>query len=143
MESPWRLRSGRDSNAGKLLLIPTEIRSWNGATKVISALWAADSLRGRFARGAVWSLLGALMAQGATLAASVITARLLGREQFGEYGMIQSTVGMLGIFAGLGLGMTATKFVAELRTRDPQRAGRIIALGTAAAVISGGCWRSP
>ncbi|MGO9239979.1 MAG: oligosaccharide flippase family protein [Bryobacteraceae bacterium] len=121
-----------------MLLIPTEIRSWDGATKVISALWTADSLRGRFARGAVWSLLGALMAQGATLAAAVITARLLGREQFGEYGMIQSTVGMLGIFAGLGLGVTATKYVAELRTRDPQRAGRIIALGTAAAIVSGG-----
>jgi len=98
----------------------------------------ADSLRGRFARGAVWSLIGAVIAQAAKLAASVITARVLGREQFGEYGMIQSTVGMLGIFAGLGLGLTATKYVAEFRTRDPERAGRIIALGCAVAIVSGG-----
>ncbi|MGO9968933.1 MAG: oligosaccharide flippase family protein [Bryobacteraceae bacterium] len=108
------------------------------ANRVVRNVWAADSLRGRFARGAVWSLIGALIAQGANLAASVITARLLGREQFGKYGMIQSTVGMLGIFAGLGLGVTATKYVAEFRTRDPERAGRIIALGCAVAIISGG-----
>jgi O-antigen/teichoic acid export membrane protein len=121
-----------------VLLIPTEIRSWNGTTKAISGIWAADSLRGRFARGAVWSLIGAVIAQGANLTASVITARLLGREQFGEYGIIQSTVGMLGVFAGFGLGITATKYVAELRTLDPGRAGRIIALGCAVAIISGG-----
>jgi O-antigen/teichoic acid export membrane protein len=79
-----------------------------------------------------------VIAQGTSLAASVITARLLGLEQFGQYGMIQSTVGMLGIFAGLGLGLTATKYVAEFRTRDPERAGRIIALGCAVAIVSGG-----
>jgi O-antigen/teichoic acid export membrane protein len=45
---------------------------------------------------------------------------------------------MLGIFAGLGLGLTATKYVAEFRTRDPERAGRIIALGCAVAIVSGG-----
>lgn len=86
----------------------------------------------------MWSLIGAVISQGSNLAASVITARLLGREQFGEYGMILSTVGMLGTFAGLGLGVTATKYVAELRSHDPERAGRIIALGCAVAIASGG-----
>ena len=130
-------RFSRTLETNKLILNPTEIRSWNGATKVISGVWAADSLRGRFARGAVWSLIGAAIAQGANLAASVITARLLGRDQFGEYGIIQSTVGMLGVFAGLGLGLTATKYVAEFRNRNPQRAGRIIALSSAVAIVSG------
>jgi O-antigen/teichoic acid export membrane protein len=120
------------------LLVPAQTRSWDPAAKAARAIWAADSLRGRFARGAVWSLLGAVVSQGANLAASVVTAHLLGRGQFGAYGMLQSTVGMLGIFAGLGLGVTATKYVAEFRRRDPDRAGRIIALGCAAAILSGG-----
>src|ERR1035441_7680402 len=101
--------------------MPPEIRSWNAASRTVTAVWRSDSLRGRFARGAVWSLIGAALAQGANLAASVITARLLGRVQFGMYGMVQSTVGMLGVFAGLGLGLTATKYVAEFRSRDPER----------------------
>jgi O-antigen/teichoic acid export membrane protein len=117
-----------------LLLIPTELQSWNGATQAITGVWRADSLRGRFARGAVWSLIGAGIAQGTNLAASLITARLLGREQFGEYGMIQSTVGMFGILAGMGLGLTATRYVAEFRGPDPARAGRVIALATAVAL---------
>jgi O-antigen/teichoic acid export membrane protein len=95
-------------------------------------------LRGRFARGAVWSLVGALLSQGANLAASIVTGRFLGPEGFGKYGIIQSTVGMLGVFAGLGLGVTATKYVAEFRRRDPERAGRIIALSNSVAVLSGG-----
>ena len=53
---------------------------------------------------------------------------------FGEYGIIQTTVGMFGVFAGMGLGLTATKYVAELRVIDPERAGRIIALGAAVAI---------
>lgn len=113
-------------------------KMWEDATTMITGIWAADSLRGRFARGAVWSLVGAIIAQASGLAASVITARLLGRVTFGQYGMVQSTVGMLGIFAGLGLGLTATKYVAEFRTQDPQRAGRIIALGGTVAIVSGG-----
>ena len=121
---------------GNLLLIPTEIKSWDGAAKAIGAVWAADSLRGRFARGAVWSLVGALISQGCGLAASVITARLLGRDQFGEFGIVQSTVGLFGVFAGMGLGLTATKYVAELRVANPQRAGRIIALSTAVALCT-------
>lgn len=119
-------------------MIPTEIRSWTGAAKAISRIWVADSLRGRFARGTVWSLIGVVISQLSSLAASVITARLLGREHFGEYGIVQSTAGMLGVFAGLGLGVTATKYVAELRDRDPARAGRIIALSSAVAIASGG-----
>jgi O-antigen/teichoic acid export membrane protein len=121
-----------------LFLIPTDITSWDDATKAITGAWRADSLRGRFARGAGWTLIGAVSSQLSNLAASVIIARLLGREQFGEYGVIQSTAGIFGIFAGLGLGVTATKFVAELRSRDPERAGRIIALSCVVAIVSGG-----
>jgi len=111
----------------------SEIDSWDRAAKTFVGTWRADSLRGRFARGAVWSLVGAVVSQGCNLAASVVTARLLGRDQFGGYGMIQNTIGMFGVFAGMGLGLTATKYVAEFRTSDPDRAGRIIALSSAAA----------
>ncbi len=64
-------------------------------------------------------------------------ARFLGKAGFGELGMVQSTVGTFGIFAGLGLGLTATKYVAELREQDPVRVGRILALSAVAALISG------
>jgi O-antigen/teichoic acid export membrane protein len=98
----------------------------------------ANSLRRRFAKGAFWSVAATIVAQGLGLAASVIAARILGKTVFGELGMIQSTVGMFGVLAGLGLGLTATKHVAEFRSTDPSRAGRIIALSSVLSLISGG-----
>jgi O-antigen/teichoic acid export membrane protein len=100
-------------------------------------LLPADSLRARFTLGIVWSLAGAVVSRGFLLAASVVCARFLGREGFGALGMIQSTAGMFGIFAGLGLGLTATKYVAEFRRQDPEKAGRILALSASAALVFG------
>jgi O-antigen/teichoic acid export membrane protein len=97
----------------------------------------AGSLRARFTLGIVWSLAGAVASRGFLLAASVACARFLGKEGFGALGMIQSTAGMFGIFAGLGLGLTATKYVAEFRRQDPARTGRILALAASAAFLSG------
>jgi O-antigen/teichoic acid export membrane protein len=115
----------------------TSREEWRRVRAMVHGVWRADSLRGRFARGAVWSLAGAVISQGAGLAASVITARMLGRVEFGKYGIVQSTIGMLGIFAGAGLGVTATRYVAEYRTRDSHRAGRIVALSCMVSAISG------
>ncbi len=98
------------------------------ALETIKSRFPSGSLRGRLASGAFWSLAATAGYQGMTLLASLFTARLLGTDVFGELGMIQSTVGMFGIFAGLGLGMTATKYVAELRGANPDRAGRVIGL---------------
>ncbi len=97
---------------------------------------AKGSLRERFATGAFWSTIGSGAAQALMLLTSVIAARILGRERFGEYGMIMTTVGMFGVFAGFGLGTTATKFVAQWRYTDPKRAGRIIALSTLVALAT-------
>jgi len=95
------------------------------------------SLRERLAKGVFWSFAGALISRVLALVASILVARMLGKEHFGELGIIQSTVGMFGAFAGFGLGLTATKYVAEFRVKDPSKAGRIIAFSSATAVVSG------
>jgi len=82
----------------------------------------------RLARGAFWSLLGGVGARVLTAATGILIARLLGKDGYGEVGMVQSTLGMFGILAGFGLGSTATKYVAEFRDKDPQKAGRILTL---------------
>jgi O-antigen/teichoic acid export membrane protein len=106
---------------------------------------APTSYTDRFARGAFWSLVGAMGARLSIFIGAVIIARILGQVGFGELGMIQSTIGMLGVFAGLGIGGTAIKYVAELRLKDPARAGRIIGLTylvswTAGGLMALGCF---
>lgn len=95
-------------------------------------------LGSRLAKGVFWSMIGAVISRGMMFIAFISVARLLGKTAYGELGMIQSTVGTCGIFAGFGLGLTATKHVAELRKSDPVRAGRIIGLSGLVAITTGG-----
>lgn len=97
-----------------------------------------EPLSTRFVRGAFWSLVGALAARAFSMAADVAMARLLGNAGFGELGMVQNTMGLFGVFAGFGLGLTSTKHVAEFKRADPVRAGRIIALTCAVALACAG-----
>lgn len=89
-----------------------------------------------FAKGAFWSIFGAVLSRGLALLSSILVARILGHTVFGELGMILSTVGTAGTFAGLGLGMASTKYVANLRQSAPERAGKILALSSLVSIVT-------
>ncbi len=91
----------------------------------------------RLAHGSMWSFLGSVTSRFLALGSAMLAARIIGKAEFGELGIIQSTVSMFGTMAGFGLGTTATKFVAEFRNQDPGRAGRIIALSSLVSWVSG------
>jgi len=103
----------------------------------IETRFRASPLAQRVLSGALWSLLGAVGGKGLTLVSSIFAARLLGKAQFGEFGMIQNTIGSFGIFAGVGLGLTATKHVAEFRETDKERVGRILSLSRRITYFTG------
>src|SRR5262245_26613534 len=98
---------------------------------------SAPSVAARVVRGSLWSLAGALLSRVLALVSAMLVARLLGKSIYGELGLIQSTIGMFGTLAAFGMGATATKYIAEFRNKDPQRAGRIIALSSAVSWSTG------
>lgn len=97
----------------------------------------ASPLGSRLAQGAFWAVSGALISRTLGLLSTILVGRILGARGFGQLGMLQATVGLFGTVAGFGLGMGATKYVAEFRSRDPARAGRILALSSATSWLSG------
>jgi len=97
----------------------------------------ASPTRQRLASGAFWGGVGSVVSRGALLLTSFFLARILGQTQFGEYGVVNSTSAMLSAVAGLGVGATATKYVAELRNKDKERTGRIISLSGMVTWMSG------
>jgi len=108
--------------------------------KPVKPAW--DSVRAsllgkRLVRGVFWTMTGALLSRSMSFVTGVLVARMLGREGVGELGIIQSTIGMFGVMAGFGIGTTATKYVAEYRMRDPEKAGRILGLTGLFALGSG------
>ncbi len=96
----------------------------------------ASSIGTRLVRGLSWSMGGSVASRLAAMAAAVIAARVLGKLSYGKLGIIQSTVALFGTLAGFGLGTTAAKYVAEFRTQDPAKAGRIIAMCSAVSWIT-------
>lgn len=89
---------------------------------------ARSPLARRFLGGAAWSVAGAILSSGITLVTMIFVARLLGKETYGQFVVVQSTLGMVGVFAGFGVGTAAIRYVAELRSRDERRLAHILAL---------------
>ena len=110
--------------------IPTALRpSWER--------FSQSSTAHRLAGGAFWATVAAVASRVAALVTSIIVARTVGPAGFGELGTVQGTIGMLGVFAGLGLGMTATKYVATYLQSDCGRASRLIGLSSLLSWICG------
>ena len=105
-----------------------ELVRYNGNTQ---------SLKSRIIYGSFWNLAAALSSRGFAFVASIFVARILGAAIYGQLAIINSTVALFATFAGLGLGVTSTKYIAELRDSNRQRAGRIIGLTTVVGLISG------
>jgi O-antigen/teichoic acid export membrane protein len=105
------------------------------------AMWLerarSSPLARRLAMGAVWSLSGTVLSRAVSLLSSIATARYLGKSGFGEFGAVVNTMAVFLAAASLGLGMTAMKYVAELRVREPERAARIVALTVWTSVATG------
>jgi O-antigen/teichoic acid export membrane protein len=91
----------------------------------------------RFQIGVTLNLIGAVFNQGSTFVFSIVAANLLGRETFGKYGIVASTLVMLSQISQLACGYTMTKYVAEFRSSDREKAGRVIgALLTIVALVA-------
>jgi O-antigen/teichoic acid export membrane protein len=58
----------------------------------------------------------------------VLVARILGREAFGDFGLVRATAAMFVTFSSFGMGLTAMKYISELLRSDKERVGRIIGL---------------
>lgn len=109
----------------------------SAARRYVFGLLPSKAVRLRVARGAFWLLIGACAARIASVATSIVVARSLGVTEFGAFGIIQNTTALFATMAGMGLGLTATKYVAEYRETDPAKAGEIIFFATRIAIVSG------
>lgn len=99
-------------------------------------LVTAPHWTGRLLRGAAWNVLSTLLLRVATLATTIIVARLIGPDSLGKYTIVYSTINMCAALSGLGLGLTATKYVAEYRRSQQSRLLPTIVLTRRLATIS-------
>lgn len=69
----------------------------------------------RMISGAFWSMTGTALAKLIVLIAGILCAHVLGKDEYGEFGMVRSTINLFIVFGTAGFGVTLTKFVSEYR----------------------------
>jgi len=82
----------------------------------------------RLASGSFWNSILNLFSKGTSFIGTILIIRLIGREAFGEFGILNTTIAMFGMFTSFSISQTATKYIAQYRKSDKEKAGRIIGL---------------
>lgn len=85
-------------------------------------------------RGVSWSVIGSLFVQFSGLISSIAVARVIGKEDFGSYGFILTTIATTALIGGQGLSVAATKRVAEFKATNKEQAGCAIALSIVVSI---------
>lgn len=62
---------------------------------------------------------------------------MLTKYEYGEYGILKSTINNFLIFATMGIGLTTTKYISELKIRDKKSASSILGTSLLAVLVLG------
>lgn len=84
-------------------------------------LWNSSFLKDSF-----WAVSGNGIGNFLMLLSGVLIARFLGKDLYGEYGIVKSTMYLIALLATFGIGDTSTKFIAEYLQKQPQSVKSII-----------------
>lgn len=72
-------------------------------------------------KDSTWALIGSVLGKGLSLIAGIAVARFLGKEIYGEYGMIKNTLFQIAVFSTLGLGYTGTRFISKYLESEKEK----------------------
>lgn len=97
----------------------------------------SSNIGNRIATGAFWSFTGTALAKFLVLIAGIICARILTKDQYGEFGIVRSTINMFVVVGSAGLGLTASKFISEYKVKQKERIPSIYILTNGVALATG------
>lgn len=91
----------------------------------------------RMVSGAFWQMVGTASAKFIVLVSGILCAHILGKNEYGQFNMVRSTINMFVVFGTAGMGLTATKYISEYRNNNKERIGSIYRLTNGFAIFSG------
>jgi O-antigen/teichoic acid export membrane protein len=91
----------------------------------------------RLVKASFWSMVADALSKGLLMAAMIFLARILDKDGFGEFGTVRSTVNLFATFGGMGLGLTANKYLSRSKVVNKHQAGAIIGSSYILACVFG------
>jgi len=73
-----------------------------------------------------------------SLIAGIVVARFLGKDVFGEYGMIKTTLIEIAVFSTFGLGYTITRYIAQYKEEHADKIHQLVRFSTFITFIISG-----
>lgn len=86
-------------------------------------------------KSSFWILIGTIISKGMLLLSSIYIVNYIDKDLVGKFGIIRSTVNMFSVFAGMGLGLTATKYISQHKNNDPKRTSSIIGMSNFFSIV--------
>lgn len=86
-------------------------------------------LQSRLFKDSFWAVFGNGMGYALLLLAGIIIARLLGKDLYGVYGVVKTTMLYIAGFTTFGLGTTSTKYIAQYIKKNPEHIKSIVRVG--------------
>lgn len=99
---------------------------------------ADSSIVMRLLSGSFWNAILNVFSKGVSFVGTIIIIRIIGRESFGEFGLLNTTISMFGMFTAFSISQTATKYIAQYKSSDKEKVGKIIGLSFIFSSIVGG-----
>ena len=96
-----------------------------------------ESIKRRMINGAFWSFTGTAIGKFLIFLAGILCARILGKELFGELGLVRSTIGMFIILGSGGIGVTATRYIAAFKKEQQAHAASIYRMSFLFSLVVG------
>lgn len=93
----------------------------------------------RLFKDSLWTLLGNAFGKGLTVLSGIIVARLLGKDVYGEFGLLRNTLIIIAVFSTMGLGYTATVFISEAKEKTKNIVYPLVKVIELMTVIFSGC----
>lgn len=94
----------------------------------ILSIYKERFLNSNLLKDSFWALLGSVLGKGLSLLAGIVVARFLGREIYGQYGLIKSTLLNISVFSTFGLGYTGTRYISKAFLEHKEEVRHIIRL---------------
>lgn len=86
------------------------------------------AFRSSFGRDVAWITVLSAAERTIAVVQTILIARVLGITEYGVYGFLFGTIGLVASILGLQMGLTATVFVARFRASEKSRAAAVISI---------------
>ena len=103
---------------------------------IVNKIKKSDAAK-RLVKGSVWSFVGLILTKLITLASGILCAHVLTKEEYGQFGMVRSTIDLFLSVGAVGMGATTSKYIAQYLSTAKEKITEVYGMTNVFTIICG------